>query len=239
MSIYRNIQAGHRIAIDMAVLIDNILIFGAILGIVSSPFYVATTLNYRQRDNGLAFILFVLGMGVWNGMFIAQLFGQNILIKEFFLSLSIVGALLAGIGWFLFAGTASSTPRIPAHRVVYGTAAVLIGIDIVLAVMAPVHPLYWMVAPESASKPFTVIIPRIGYWLHTALLLILFSSGTVLFGAAWRAGVSSRFTRVYCLVGTVATIGILGSNVLVPGGFSFAPAIAVGLATIGWVQAQR
>lgn len=88
----------------------------------------------------------------------------------------------------MFAGTASSTPPVPNQNLLYGTAAVLIGIDIVLAVMVPVHTVYWTAGPGGTATPFTVIVPQVGYWVHMLLLAALFGGGAVAFAAAWRAG---------------------------------------------------
>ena len=200
--------------------------------------YVATAITYRRRDNGLAYILLALGVGVWNGMAAAQGLSADPLVGTFFLALSIVGALLAGLGWFLFAGTASSTPLVPNQRLLYGGAAVLVGLDIVLAVTAPVHDFYWVQATV-VSTPFVSVTPRLGYWLHTQLLVLLFLAGTVLFASAWREGIGLPYTRAYTVGGAITVVTILASGVLAPGGLTVAPLAAAGLATIGWLQASR
>lgn len=202
--------------------------------------YVATAIAYRRRDNGLAYILLALGVGVWNGMVAAQALSADPLVGTFFLALSIVGALLAGLGWFLFAGTASSTPLVPNQRLLYGGAAVLVGIDIAVAVTAPVHDFYWVpVAATAEATPFVAVAPRLGYWLHTQLLLVLFLAGTVLFAGAWRGGTGLPYSRAYTVGGAATVVAILGSGVLAPGGLTVAPLAAAGLATIGWLQASR
>ncbi|MDX1745487.1 MAG: histidine kinase N-terminal 7TM domain-containing protein [Halobacteriales archaeon] len=215
-----------------------LLVFVSFLAVFSLYPYITTALPYRQRDNGLAYILLVLGMALWNGMAIAQLLSPRLEVKAFFLSLAIVGALQAGLGWFLFAGTASSTPEVPYQRILYGGAAMLIGIDIVLAMTSPVHTVYW-VLPEATSPGFAVIVPRPAYWLHTLLLVGLFAAGVILFGIAWREGVNVGYTRAYTLIGALLVVAILASNVLTPGGLSVAPQLAFSLATIGWLQANR
>lgn len=220
-------------------LVLYLLVFGAFIAVFSMYPYVATALEYRQRDNGLAYILLVLGVGIWNGMFIAQLLTARPVIKGFFLALVIVGALLAGVGWFLFAGTASSTPNLPYSRPVYGIFAVLIGLDIVLAVTAPIHAFYWRLPSETTTSLFAVIEPHAGYWLHTALLVLLFGGGTLLFAVAWRDGVNVHYTRAYTVLGALLVAAIGAGNVLSPGGFSVAPPVAVGLTTTGWLQAKR
>lgn len=201
--------------------------------------YVATAIAYRRRDNGLAYILLALGVGVWNGMVAAQVLSSEPLVQTFFLALSGVGGLLAGLGWFLFAGTASSTPRVPNERLLFGGAAVLVGVDIAVAVTAPVHDLYWVPVTAGGSAPFVAVTPRLGYWLHTQLLALLFLAGTVLFASAWRDGVGLPYSRAYALGGVVTMVAILGSAVLAPGGLTVAPLAAAGLATVGWLQASR
>lgn len=214
------------------------LVAGSGLAAVSTYPFVATAIAYRRRDNGLSYILLVLGVGIWNGMFVAQLLAERPIVQTFFLALAIVGGLLGGLGWFLFAGTASSTPFIPNERMVYGGAAVLVGVDIALAVTAPVHTFYWVPAVEAPSS-FVVIAPRVGYWLHTQLMVLLFAAGTVLFGMAWREGQSYEYARAYTIAGAATTFAILASNVFTPGGLSIGPVMAVSLTTIGWVQARR
>lgn len=199
--------------------------------------YVATAIAYRRRDNGLSYILLVLGVGVWNGMFAAQVLSSRPLVQTFFLALAIVGGLLAGLGWFMFAGTASSTPMVPNQRLLFGGAAVLVGLDVALAVTAPVHDFYWV--PAQGTAAYGVVEPRLGYWLHTQLILLLFAAGTVLFAAAWKEGSGLPYSRAYTVAGTATLMAIVGSNVLAPGGLPLAPVAAAGLTTIGWVQARR
>ncbi len=200
--------------------------------------FVATAISYRRSDNGLAYILFVIGIGLWNGMFAAQLLDPNALVKGFFFALAAVGASLAALGWFLFAATASSTRRVPRRGPVYGAAAVLVGVDISLIITAPVHDLYWAIPAGATPSAFAVIVPAVGYWLHTLLLVVLFAAGTVLFGFAWEAGTTVRFTRAYAVAGAATAAAVAASNVVFLGGGSFAPLVAAALTTVGWVQAD-
>lgn len=211
---------------------------GAILGALTTYLYVATGITYRHRDNGLAYILFVLGVGVWNGIFAAQFLSRDPTVNQYFLSLSMVGALLAGLGWFLFASTASSTPAVPAQRMIYGTTAILVGITITLVITTPVHTLYWEIDPSDPSV-VAVISPKLGYWLYTGLLASLFIGGTGLFSIAWHNGESISYTRSYTIAGIATVIAVVGSNIVTPGGLSVAPLVAVCLTTIGWLQAKR
>lgn len=222
-----------------SLLVWSLLALSALASLAVYPF-VATAIAYRRRDNGLAYILLVLGVGVWNGMFAVRLFAAEPLVRTFFLALALVGALLAGLGWFLFAATASSTPVVPNERAVFGAAAVLVGIDITLAVTAPVHDFFWVaVSTPGASPTVASVAPRLGYWLHTVLLVLLFGAGTALFSTAWRAGEQVRYSRAYTVAGAVTVGAIVGSNVLAPGGLTVAPLAAASLSTIGWVQALR
>lgn len=215
-----------------------VLVVGSSVAVLSTYPFVATAIAYRRRDNGLAYILLVLGVGVWNGMFVAQLLSEEPLVETFFLALAIVGGLLGGLGWFMFAGTASSTPFVPNERLVYGAAAVLVGLDVTLAVTSPAHDLYW--APVAgAGSAFAVVAPRVGYWLHTQLLFLLFAGGTLLFARAWSAGVNVEYSRAYTIAGSATALAVLGSNVFTPGGLSAGPLMALSLTTIGWVQARR
>lgn len=118
------------------------------------------------------------------------------------------------------------------------TASVLGGLDIALAVTAPVHDLYWVAASGGALE-FATITPGVGYWLHTALLAGLFGAGGWLFSQAWQRGVNVEFSRSYTVGGAVAVLAVVGSNVLWPGGQGIAPLAAAGLTTIGWFQASR
>lgn len=213
---------------------------GATVAVVATIPFVLTAIEFRQRDNGLSYIMFALGIGVWNGMLVAQLLSPRPLIKGFFLALTIVGSLIAGLGWFLFAGTASSTPAVPNQRVVYGSLAVLVGLDIAAAVTAPVHTFYWVLRPEVTQPAgFAVIEPGIGYWLHALLLGGLFAGGTVLFASVWQDERNVRYTRAYSIIGTLTVASIAVSGFIAPGGFSVTPLLAATLATIGWIQARR
>lgn len=213
---------------------------GASAAVVATIPFISTAIEYRQRDNGLSYIMFVLGIGVWNGMLVAQLLSPRPLIKGFFLALTIVGSVIAGLGWFLFAATASSTPEVPNQRLVYGAFAVLGGMDITAAVTAPVHMFYWVLTPEVTDPGgFAVIAPGIGYWLHSLLLAGFFAGGTILFASVWQDERNVRYTRAYTLVGILTVISIAGSAFFAPGGLSVTPLLAAGLATVGWIQARR
>lgn len=208
--------------------------------VVATVPYMLTAIEFRQRDNGLAYIMFVLGIGIWNGMFVAQLLTPRPVIKGFFFSLAIVGSLIAGLGWYLFACTASSTPNIPNQRIVYGSIAVLVGLDITIAVTAPAHTVYWILQPDLTDPGgFAVVTPRIGYWMHTVLTAGLFAWGATLFAQVWQSNTNVRYTRAYVVIGLLMTISIFVSNVVAPGGLSASPIMAWALASIGWIQARR
>lgn len=216
------------------------LVFGSMVALVSTVPYALTAIDYRQRDNGLAYLLLVIGVGIWNLMFVAQLLSARPLIKVFFLALSVVGAIQAGIGWFMFATTASSTPGILDRRGVYAAVGVLGGLDIVLAVTAPVHPLYWSLPGAGLdTSGFAVIEPAFGYWLHTVLLVLLSVAGAALFAATWRQDPRNRFAAAYAVAGTATAAAVLGSNLLLPGGAGVAQVVVLSLTTIGWLQASR
>lgn len=219
-------------------LIELLLMVGAIIGVGTTYLFVATAIDYRHRDNGLAYILFVLGVGVWNGMFAAQLLATDPTVDQFFLSLSLVGALLAGLGWFLFAATASSTPDLPAHRAVFGTAAVLVGLGIALATTTPIHDLYWQIDASGGSVVGGADF-AVGYWLHTALIAGLFGAGASLFAAAWYGDGGGLYPRWYAALGFLAVPAVVASNVLYGGSLSVAPLVAISLTTAGWLQAKR
>ena len=217
-----------------------VLAFGGLLAVVSTVPYSLTAIDYRQRDNGLAYLLLVIGVGVWNLMFVAQLLSDDPVVEVFFLGLSVVGAILSGLGWFLFSTTASSTSTALDRRWVYASVGVLGGIDIVLAVTTPVHRVYWRAAPASVDAAgFAVIVPAVGYWFHTALLVVLFGAGTALFAASAQRRPGDRYPRAYAAAGVASVLAVLGSNGLAPGGFGVAPIAAMGLTTVGWLQASR
>lgn len=210
----------------------------AILAVALTVPYTLTAIDYRRRDNGLAYLLFVSGVGVWNALFVAQLLTADRLVQGFFLALSIVGAVLAGLGWFLFAATASSTDTVLDSRRVYGVISVAGGLDIALAVTAPVHPLYWSLDPVAGPLGFAAIEPAIGYWLHTGFLAALFGAGAALFHRSWRLQ-PAPYPRAYAAAGAATVTAIAGSAVLAPGGLGVGGLAAAGLATVGWVQASR
>ncbi|WIV66435.1 histidine kinase N-terminal 7TM domain-containing protein [Natrialbaceae archaeon AArc-T1-2] len=216
-----------------------VLVAGAAVVVLSTYPYVATAISYRGSDNGLAYILLVMGAGVWNAMFAAQVLDPDPLVKGFFLALSFVGSSLAGLGWFLFAATASSTVGVPQRRLVYGITAVLTGLNIVCIATTPAHDLYWSLSSEpTGTVAFVAISPQLGYWIHTTLLVVLFAAGTSLFADAWDAGISVRYTRAYTCAGIVTVLAVLTTDVLVPGGASATPLVAAGLTTVGWLQAD-
>lgn len=224
----------------MADLIPVLLSIGSLAVVLSTVPFSLAAIGYRRRDNGLAFLLLVTGLGVWNAMFVAQLLSPRPIIQIFFLALSVVGAVLTGLGWLLFASTANSTPSYLSIRTVYAVIGVLGGIDIILAITAPVHSLYWEIGSLGpGNSAFARFDPAIGYWFHTVLLVGLFSAGTVLFADSWRKEPGSRYPVAYTVCGTITVLAVLGSNILTPGGLGIASIIAGSLSTIGWLQASR
>ena len=211
--------------------------FGSLAVATTVPYLVAA-IEYRRRDNGLAYLLLVSGVGVWNAMTVVQLLTPDPVVKVFFLGLSVVGAVLAGLGWFLFATTASSTDQDLNRSWVYAAVSVLGGVDIVLAVTTPVHDLYW-IASTGAPTGFAVITPAAGYWLHTGLLGGLFAAGAWLFLGSWQRGTNVAYSRAYAVVGTLTAFVLVLVSIVAPGGIALAAITAAGLTTIGWVQASR
>lgn len=201
--------------------------------------YTATAIAYRGSDNGLAYILFVMGVGIWNAMFAAQLLDADPTVKGFFLTLSVVGASLAGLGWFLFAATASSTIEVSNSRLAYGIAALLAGLDISLVMTNPAHERYWELLSTGGASPFVAIDPNPLYWFHALFLVALFAAGSALFAEAWHTGIKPEYSRAYTIAGAVTILAIVGSDVVAPGGASIAPIVAASLTTIGWLQATR
>lgn len=217
-----------------------ILAVGAIAVVLSTIPYSLIGIEYRDRDNGLAYLLLVIGLGIWNAMFVAQLLSSDPQVKVFFLGLSVVGSVQTGLGWFLFATTASVTADVFDRRDVYAAVGILGGLDIVLAVTTPVHPLYWQLPTIDAGPVgFAAVDPAIGYWFHTALLVGLFGAGTVLFWRAGRSTLSGHYSRAYTIAGVTTVLVVIGGNGLAPGGLGLAPLAAVGLTTVGWLQASR
>jgi hypothetical protein len=216
-----------------------VLAAGAVGAVLSTVPFGITAMDYRHRDNGLSYILLVLGVGVWNGMFATQLLAGEPLVKTFFLTLAVVGSLLTGLGWFLFASTASRTSFVFDRRPVYATVAVLAGIDVAVVVTAPVHGVYWTLPDAAPTAGFAAVVPRPGYWLHVAFLAGLFAAGSLLFAGAWRAGEDTGYTRAYTVAGTVVAGAVVASGFLASRGLSVVPPIAVSLTTIGWMQASQ
>ncbi|MFB6360620.1 MAG: histidine kinase N-terminal 7TM domain-containing protein [Halobacteriales archaeon] len=197
-------------------------------------------ISYRRRDNGLAYLLLVLGIGIWNALFIAQLLSLDPEIQGFFLSLSVVGAVLAGLGFLLFATTASSTANYLSRRSLYAILGLVAGLDIVFAVSAPLHSFYWRVLGGGLSTiTFSQIEPGLGYWLHTVFLALLFCGGAALFQDSWWAGPGNRYTLGYFAGGVGTALAIVLSNLLAPGGMAVGSILAVSLSTVGWLQASR
>lgn len=225
---------------DSGQLLSVLLLAGAGLIVLTTYPYLATGIAYRDRDNGLSYILFLMGVAVWNGLFAAQVLDPRPIVKGFFFSIATLGAVLAGLGWVLFATTASSTPLLDRRRLVYRTVALLAGIDITLAITTPTHSLYWSVTSESSvSLAFAGIEPNVGYWLHTVFLTALFSAGAIQFAFAWMDGTDVAYTRLYTVGGFATAAAVLCSSLLLPGTTSVAPLAAGSLTTIGWIQAQQ
>ncbi|MDZ7702338.1 MAG: histidine kinase N-terminal 7TM domain-containing protein [Halobacteriales archaeon] len=210
----------------------------SMVAVVTTVPYALAAIDYRDRDNGLSFLLFVAGVGIWNAMVVVQLLTPEPEVKLFFLALSVVGANLAGLGWFLFAATASSTTDRWSLRSVYGAVGILAGLDIALAVIAPVHDLYW-VAATGGLYEFASVTPAAGYWFHTALLAALFLAGGWLFYGAWSAGTNPAYTRAYVVAAAATGVAVVAGGILTPGGHGAAPIVAVALTTVGWDQATR
>lgn len=221
-------------------LLPPLLAVGAIAAVLTTIPFLLAAIDYRQRDNGLAYLLLVAGVGVWNAMFVAQLLSTEPVIDVFFLALSVVGAVQAGLGWLLFASTASSTLDVLDRRDVYGLVSVLSGLDIVLAVTAPVHTIFWRLPTASTGVAgFAAVEPEWGYWLHTGLLVVLFGAGTALFAETWRRESVGGYPRAYTIAGSATVLAVLGGNLLAPGGLGVSSIVAVGLTTTGWLQASR
>lgn len=221
-------------------LVPMILAVGAIAVVLTTIPFMLAAIDYRQRDNGLAYLLLVAGVGVWNAMFVAQLLSTEPVIDVFFLALAVVGAVQAGLGWLLFASTASSTLNVLDRRDVYGLVSVLSGLDIVLAVTAPVHTIYWQLPTASTGTAgFATVEPQVGYWLHTGLLVVLFGAGTALFAETWWRESGGGYPRAYTIAGLVTIFAVLAGNLLAPGGLGVSSIVAVSLTTTGWLQASR
>lgn len=217
-----------------------ILAIAALAVVLTTVPYSLIGIEYRGRDNGLAYLLFVIGLGIWSAMTFAQLLSINPQVKVFFLGLAVVGAVQCGLGWFLFASTASVSGDIFRRRAVYAGVGILGGLDIILAVSTPVHPFYWnLTSIDGGPLGFAAIEPAIGYWLHTALLVLLFGAGTALFLIAWRDDRNAHFPRAYSFAGVAVVVIIGGSNVLSPGGLGLSAVAVASLSTIGWLQASR
>lgn len=207
---------------------------------VSTVPFVVSAIDYRHRDNGLAYLLLVLGVGVWNGMYATQLLTADPLVEGFFFALSVVGSVLAGLGFLLFATTASSTPDSLDRREVYAAVGVLGGIDIVLAVTTPAHGLYWQVRPgASAALEFASIAPGIGQWLHTLFLMALIGGGVFVFADARRQDPANHYLTVYVVAGSLTALGALASTIVAPGGIAFGAVLGGGLTATAWLQATR
>jgi hypothetical protein len=173
-------------------------------------------------------------------MLVLQLLSSEPLTGIFFLSLSVVGGILAGLGWLLFASTASSTPDTIDRRYIYAAASILGGTDIVIAVTSPVHNLFWRLSSASSGPyGFVSVQPAIGYRLHTIFLFALFAVGTALFASTWLRQAASGYARAYTAAGSVAALSVLAGNILITIGLNFAPIAAIPLTTIGWFQATR
>lgn len=212
---------------------------GALAALVAIGPGLRTAIAHRESDNGLSFGVLAIGVAIWGGTAAFRPFSPEPMTQAYFYLLSLVGASVAALGWFLFASTAHSTPATLGHPAVYAGVALVVGADVGLVVTTPVHGLYWGGMAETATAFGTnPVVPTPAYWAHTLLVAGLFAAGVWLFARAQGSRRDRRYARAYATCAAVVAVGVVASNVAVPGSGSVTPVVASGLLVVGVVQAR-
>lgn len=198
-----------------------------------------TAIAHRESDNGLSFGVLAIGVAIWGGAAAFRPFTQEPMTQAYFFLLSLVGASVAGLGWFLFASTAHSTPATLGRPAVYAGVALVVGANVGLVVTTPIHGLYWGgVAEITTAFGTNAVLPTTGYWAHTLLVAGLFAAGTWLFARSEAPPRDRRYALAYAGCAAASALGVVGSNVAVPGSEVVTPVVAAGLIAVGVAQAR-
>lgn len=148
-------------------------VFGVIVGVAAAGVAagpgIRTAITHRRSDNGIAFGILAVGVAIWTVAGVCQLVAQETIVQTYFLVVSLVGASVTALGWFLFASTARSTPERLSRRSIYAGVALVIGLNIGLIATIPMHDLYWS-GVTSGSTEATRGGVETGYWAHTLLV---------------------------------------------------------------------
>lgn len=215
-------------------------VVGVLAAVAAGGPGILTAISHRESDNGLSFGILAVGITMWNVTAVSQLLAQETIVQAYFFLLSLVGASVAALGWFLFASTASSTPEILSQRAVYSFVALAVGLNVGLVVTIPMHNLYWSGLLDSPSLFGTAfIVAGTSYWLHTFLVAGLFLTGGWLFAKSNGSQQDRSHGLAYAVCGITVTVTILMSNSMTPGTGILAPILASGLVCIGVVQSYR
>lgn len=220
-----------------AVSVGSVLVGIVAAGVAAGP-GIRTALSHRGSDNGLAFGLLAGGVVIWTLTGVGQLLAHEPLIQTYFLLLSLIGASVTSLGWFLFASTARSTPTQLSQRLIYLGVALAVGLNVGLIVTIPIHELYWRGLADAASMgepSLRAVAP--GYWIHTLLIAGLCLAGSWLFANAMGTHQDRIHGVAYASCGIAVTVSILMGNVTTPGSGMLAPILAAGLVCIGIRQA--
>ncbi|VTT85989.1 hypothetical protein DM2_2027 [Halorubrum sp. DM2] len=212
---------------------------GAVASLVAVGPGLRTAIAHRESDNGLSFGVLAIGVAIWGGTAAFRPFSPEPMTQAYFYLLSLVGASVAGLGWFLFASTAHSTPATLSHPAVYAGVALVVGANVGLVVTTPIHGVYWDGIAETATAFGTnAVVPTTAYWAHTLLVAGLFAAGVWLFARSRGSRRDRRFARAYAGCAAAVALGVVGSNVAVPGSGAATPVVASGLLVVGVVQAR-
>lgn len=213
--------------------------FGAFAALVAVGPGLRTAIAHRESDNGLSFGVLAIGVAIWSGTAAFRPFAPEPMTQAYFFLLSLVGASVAGLGWFLFASTAHSTPSTLSRPPVYAAVALVVGVDVGLVVTTPVHGLYWGGLAETTTVfGTTAVVATAGYWAHTLLVAGLFTAGVWLFARSRGPRRDRRCALAYAGNAAAVTLAVVASNVAAPGSGAAAPVLASGLLVVGVVQAR-
>lgn len=216
------------------------VVLGAVAAIAAGGPGIWMAITHRESDNGISFGVLALGVVIWNVACVFQLLTQEAIVQTYFLILSLVGASVTGLGWFLFASTARSTSDVLSLRSIYVFIALAVGLNIGLVVTTPLHELYWSgLSDTTTAFGTTTIVPTTSYWLQTFLVAGLFLAGVWLFAKSNGSRQDRSHGLAYALCGICVTVIVLMSNLMTPGTGILAPVLASGLVSIGIVQAHR
>jgi signal transduction histidine kinase len=147
------------------------------------------------------------GISIWSVANAAQILAGTCPVAVAAANVTLLGASLGGIGWFLLAGEYTGWIRL--SRRVLVVLAVEPLLTQVLAWTNPFHQLVW--GPETAIGPLGIVELQFGvvFWVHTIVLYLLIGVATLLLlGRVISSGTLHRRQGTALLAGAVPPLGV-------------------------------